>query len=115
MKPFLPSHSVVAVSCGSESEAYFIAGMLNSSPSFAAAAAYIVLHPSPHIMDNIAIPRFKETDIVHKRIAELSRQCHTATGNETRLMALEADLDEAAAEIWGITPTELKAIQNSRP
>ena len=113
LKPSLPSHSVVAVSCSSESEAHFIAGMLNSSPATAAVAAYIVLHPSPHILDNIAIPRFTTRDIVHNRIAELSRKCHEATANGTPLRALEAQVDNAAAEAWGITDAELRSIQNT--
>ena len=112
LKPALPDHTIVAVSCSSESEAYFIAGMLNSSPAYVAVAAYIVLHPSPHIMKNIAVPQFKKTDSDHMRLAKLSRQCHVAA-NEKQLAALEADIDEAAAKIWGITKTELKAIQKA--
>ena len=113
VKPSLPDHTIVAVSCGSESEAYFIAGMLNSSPAHVAVAAYIVLHPSPHIMKNIAIPQFKKTDRVHKLVADLSRQCHAEENNTDRLSALEADVDKAAAKVWGITDTELKAIQKT--
>lgn len=114
VKPSLPSHSVVAVSCGSEREAYFIAGMLNSSPAFVAVAAYIVLHPSPHIMKNIAVPRYKTTDSVHERLANLSRQCHVGAKNKSQLTALEAQVDKAAAEVWSISDAELKAIQNAR-
>ena len=112
VKPSLPDHTIVAVSCSSESEAYFIAGMLNSSPAYVAVAAYIVLHPSPHIMKNIAVPQFKKADSDHIRLAKLSRQCHVAA-NEKQLAELEADIDEAAAKIWGITKTELKAIQKA--
>ena len=112
LKPALPDHTIVAVSCSSESEAYFIAGMLNSSPAYVAVAAYIVLHPSPHIMKNIAVPQFKKADSDHIWLAKLSRQCHVAA-NEEQLAELEADIDEAAAKIWGITKTELKAIQKA--
>ena len=112
VKPSLPDHTIVAVSCSSESEAYFIAGMLNSSPAYVAVAAYIVLHPSPHVMKNIAVPQFKKADSDHTRLAKLSRQCHIAA-NEEQLAALEADIDEVAAKIWGITKTELKAVQKA--
>ena len=112
LKPALPDHTIVAVSCSSESEAYFIAGMLNSSPAYVAVAAYIVLHPSPHIMKNIAVPQFKKADSDHTWLAKLSRQCHVAA-NEKQIAELEADIDEAAAKIWGITKTELKAIQKA--
>ena len=113
VKPSLPDHTVVAVSCSSESEAYFVSGMLNSSPANLAVAAYIVLHPSPHIMKNIAVPLFRKNNRIHKCIAELSRKCHLASNNENRLSSLEAEVDEAVAKIWGITRNELKSIQHA--
>ena len=115
VKPSLPDHTIVAVSCSSEGEAYFITGMLNSSPAYAAIAAYIVLHPSPHIMKNIAVPKFKKTDNIHKRVADLSHQCHIAAKQNCKdqIKELEAEIDEVAAKIWGITDAELKAIQKA--
>ena len=112
VKPSLPDHTIVAVSCDGESEAYFVAGLLNSSPAHVAAAAYIVLHPSPHIMQNIAVPKFKKTDINHTWLAELSRRCHAVAeeNNEDKIAELESEMDEGAARIWAITDTELKAI-----
>ena len=117
VKPSLPDHTIVAVSCGSESEAYFIAALLNSSPVYVAVAAYIVLHPSPHIMKNIAIPQFKKSNGTYTRLVELSRQRHAvATQNDVdKLAELEAEIDEVAAQIWGITDAELKAIRKALP
>ena len=115
VKPSLPDHTIVAVSCGSESEAYFVAGMLNSSPAHVAVAAYIVLHPSPHIMENIAVPRFKKADNNHTRLAELSSQCHAAAkqNRKDQVAELEAEIDEVAARIWGVPNAELQAIQEA--
>ena len=112
-KPSLPDHTIVAVSCGGESEAHFVVGMLNSSPAHAAVAAYIVLHPSPHIMKNIAVPRFRETDDAHARLADLSLQCHDAASGGEETASLEAGIDELAARVWGIGKSELKAIQKA--
>ena len=114
-KSSLPDHTIVSVSCGDESEAFFIAGMLNSSPAHVAAAAYIVLHPSPHIMKNIAVPQFKKRESHHTRLAELSRYCHAEAqhNNGDELVKLEAEIDEVAAKIWGISGNELKAIQKA--
>jgi hypothetical protein len=114
-KPSLPDHTIIAVSCESGTEAYYLAGLLNSSPATVTASAYIVLHPSPHIMQSIAVPRYSRSDSDHARLAELSRQCHevTARNNEDRVAELEAEIDEAAASLWGITAAELKAIQNA--
>ena len=115
VKPSLPDHTIVAVSCSSESEGYFVAGMLNSSPAYVAIAAYIVLHPSPHIMKNIAVPQFKKADSNHTRLAKLSSQCHAAKrkNRQDEVATLEAEIDEVAAGIWGISDVELKAIQKA--
>ena len=62
-------------------------------------------------MQNIAAPHFKKED----RLAELSRQCHAAAkkNNKDKITELEAEIDEVAARIWGITNAELKAIQKA--
>lgn len=112
-KPSLADHTVVAVPLGAEDEAHFVAGLLNSAPVHAAVAAYIVLHPSPHVMQNIAVPKFKRGEADSSIVAELSQRCHAAMakGDATALVALEAQLDVAAAKIWGLTNAELLAIQ----
>ncbi|HPO09606.1 MAG TPA: SAM-dependent DNA methyltransferase, partial [bacterium] len=114
-KPCLPDHTVIAVSCHSANEAHYIAGLLNSSPARIATASYIVLHPSPHVMENIAIPHFEPKKETHKHVATLSRKCHTATakGDLDTVAALEAEIDRAAAELWGIGDAELRGIQDA--
>ncbi|HDR06557.1 MAG TPA: SAM-dependent DNA methyltransferase, partial [Candidatus Coatesbacteria bacterium] len=64
-KPSLPDHTIVAVSCKSGDEAFFVTGLLNSAPATVAVEAYIVLHPSPHVMKNIAVPEFNMSNSVH--------------------------------------------------
>jgi hypothetical protein len=48
-------------------------------------------------------------------LAALSQQAHqlAAAGNEVGLAAIEAQVDEAAAELWGITDKELREIRRS--
>ena len=115
VKPSLPDHTIVAVPCESGNEAHFVAGMLDSSPARAAVAAYIVMHPSPHIMKNIAVPQFKKANNLHARMAKLSKQCHAAAekNDEETISELESEIDGVAAKIWGITNSELKAIQKA--
>ncbi len=114
-KPALPDHTIVAISCETGREAHFITGMLNSSPAQIAATAYIVLHPSPHIMQNISVPKFNKKEKVHQDLSDLSKQCHTAAKNEDKeiVQNLEKEIDKIAAKIWGITDKELKAIQKA--
>jgi hypothetical protein len=89
--------------------------MLNSSPAQSAASGYIVLHPSPHIMEHIGIESFDPKNPTHRRLADLSKACHAATikGDMEQIESLEAEIDKAAAKLWDITDNELKAIQEA--
>ncbi len=114
-KPALPDHTIVAVPCGSKDEAHFICALLNSAPAQVTASGYIVLHPSPHILEHIAIPRFKPRDRTHKLLAKLSAACHSAKSEENAqtLGSLEMQIDAAAADLWNISEVELRAIQSA--
>lgn len=114
-KPSLPDHTIVAVSCSTESEAHFIAALLNSGPAQLAATGYVVLHPSPHILENIAISRFDPKNRTHKTLAALSQRCHEAAAKDLTdtVTKLEAEIDRAAAALWGLTDQELQAIQEA--
>ena len=114
-KPALPDHTIITVPCGSGEEAHYVCALLNSSPAQCAASAYIVLHPSPHIMEHVGIPKFDPSNSTHRHLSDLSASCHAATGKDgaEELKALEAKIDNAAAKLWGITDDELKAIQEA--
>ena len=113
-RAMLPDHKLMMVPCASQQEADFLLGMLNSGPSLLAIHSYVIsTSTSTHVLSNVAVPRFKKADSNHTRLAELSRQCHVAANNEGQLAALEVEIDEAAAKVWGIPNTELEAIQKA--
>ncbi len=115
-RAMLPDHKLMMVACKSRHEADFLCGMLNSSPSLSAIHAYVIsTSTSTHVLSNVAAPQFKDTDRLHTRLAELSRRCHAAAqcAAEQELTALEAEIDQVAATIWGITDAELHAIQDT--
>ena len=114
-KPTVAAHTLVTVECSSREEAYYLCGTLNSSCARLAVQAYIVLHPDPHILEHIRIPRYDPSDPVHRRLSELSEAAHEAAkaGDEQRLWALEAELDQQAAALWGLSEEELREIQRS--
>ncbi|TEU10945.1 MAG: hypothetical protein E3J21_24830 [Anaerolineales bacterium] len=60
-------------------------------------------------------PCFNTADGLHQRLAALSQQALqlAAAGDEAGLAAVEAQVDEAATELWGITDRELKEIRRS--
>ena len=112
----LPDHKLMLVPCTSRQEADFLLGMLNSSPSLLVIRSYVLsTSTSTHVLRNVAVPRFKESDRDHTRLAKLSRRCHgmAERKDEGALTEVEAEIDEMAAQIWGITDAELKAIQET--
>jgi hypothetical protein len=111
----IADHTIIAVACETGQVAHFIAALLNSAPARVAASGYIVLHPSPHILEHIAIPRFKAESKQHSALADLSERCHVAAKKDDPKLvkAIEAQVDKAAARLWGITEGELKSIQEA--
>lgn len=114
-KAVVPDHTLILVDCDSESEAHYLCAVLNSSPARLGVQAYIVLHPDPHILEHIRVPRYAPDDPVHARLADMSRQAHAAAQRDdaAQLREIEEEIDLAAAALWGLTPDELREIQRS--
>jgi SAM-dependent methyltransferase len=115
-RPAIPDHKLMLVACSSAEEAHYVCGMLNSSPAAYVVGAYVIeTQTSTHVLQHVRIPRFDAKSALHRRLAELSQAAHEAAGrNEaTRVAEIEAEVDEAAAELWGITARELTVIQKA--
>ena len=81
---------------------------------------------SAGLLENVRVPRFEPDNAVHQRLADLSRRAHELaaelstdleadkrTRAEQALAEVEAQVDEAAAALWGITPPELAEVQRN--
>jgi hypothetical protein len=70
---------------------------------------YIILHPSPHVLDNIGLPSFNPENNAHKQIARLSKRAHDARvkSKEHKLLQIEKELSTKVAELFGIAPKDL--------
>jgi hypothetical protein len=73
---------------------------------------------STHVLEYVRLPKFDTKDKQHQRLAELSAQAHQLAAEATeraqkRLRTVETEIDEQAAAVWSITPTELRDIQSS--
>jgi len=124
-KTVLPQHIVCIVACRSEIEAHYIASLINSTPFQGGAFAYSQAggksFGTPHILENICIPEFDESNSIQQRLAQLSKQAHELAsaayaGDESALEELrrvEAAIDEAAAKLWGLTAEEPAEIRRS--
>jgi methylase of polypeptide subunit release factors len=111
----IPDHTLVSVSCEGPDEAHYVCSLLASSLYNLAINAYIAMHPSPHVLRNVRVLKFDPANPTHQRLAELSRRAHelAAAGDKKALKAVEAEVDQAAAELWGITAEELAEIRRS--
>jgi len=116
-KVVVAQETVTIAQMNSLLEAHYFTALFNSTPCNLLVCSYSTgkSFAGSHVMNVLAIPSFDKTNNLHTHLAELSRQCHAAAEkNDTdRIAELEAEIDEAAANLWGITATELKAIQNA--
>jgi SAM-dependent methyltransferase len=134
-KIVVPDHTVVFIPCTSREEAHFCCALLNSAPAGLAIASYITLHPSPHVLEHVRLPRFDAQNQRHARLSDLSRLAHTWTARLStassaalgeleqaasgyaqtlrELRAAEAEVDALAAQLWEISDAELRDIQTS--
>jgi hypothetical protein len=120
-KVAIPDHTLVLVGCDEPAEAHYVCGLLASSLYNMAINAYIALHPSPHVLQNVRVPRYDPGKREHQRLATLSQRAHELAprayaGDKEAWAALrlvEAEVDRAAAELWGLTEEELQDIVKS--
>lgn len=109
----IPDQKVIMVAFDEEDEAHYFCALLNSSSAFFLLRGYLVLDASPHVLDHIRIPRWDKSNPIHLKLAELSRRAHflTAVGKDTS--NIEAKIDQIAAQLWGISKTELNNLQEA--
>ena len=115
-KVVCPEHHVMAISLQSQTEAHYICSVLMSAPVQLVVAAYTTTTGiSTHVLENVALPAFKAADPAHIHLADLSERCHhaAAQADAAALAALQADVDQAAAALWGIDGPELDAIRQA--
>ncbi len=114
-RPVIPDHTCVFVSCKKKEEAHYICAVLNSTPARMAIKNYIVLHPDPHVLDNIGIPSFTEKNRIHLKLAHLSEAAHEAAmvGGSSEINRIEEEIDHCAALLWELTDQDVREIQRS--
>ena len=118
-KPVVPQHIVTLVALNSEEEAHFVCAVLNTSPLDYALQSYSQKggksFGTPHVLENLRVPRFDASDTVHCELAALSKEAHAAaaTADAPRVRHLQAQIDALAARLWDLTDEELRDIQES--
>lgn len=115
-KVSFPIETATMVGFNDEDEAYYFCAMLNSAPGRFVAQSYAVhgtgSFGSPHILTNTRIIAFSGQNPVHLELSEKARTAHilVAKNDKKALQELETQIDQLAAQQWGITPEELKEL-----
>src|SRR5699024_9348002 len=82
-KPFVMDSKVLMLECSSMKEAYYVSGILNSPVISSVIDGYAIsTNRGTHILKNIRIPQFDETDPVHVEITEISKELHENRQNQ---------------------------------
>lgn len=118
-KPVIPQHVVTLLAVATEEEAHYCCAVLNSAPFDLAVRSYSQKggksFATPHILKYVRLPTFAKRSQLHGELASLSHAAHdaSATGDAGEVEQMEQRVDELAAELWDIKPTELAEIKNS--
>lgn len=99
----MPEHKLMLLTTETESEAHYVASVLNSEPFDTVVSGYIVDNSvSTHPIANIRIPKFDPADSTHSKLSEFSREAHEATSrqSENSLKKVEREIDRTARKLW---------------
>lgn len=112
----VPDHKSMLVPFDDEHAAHYLCAALNSSPAQFVTLSYAVnIQMDTHILENVRVPKYDNTDQIHLQLANYSQQAHAATtaGDTARVEEIEAEIDQLSKQLWGLTSAELREIQES--
>lgn len=113
-KVIIPDHKLMLVAFQSETEAHYVCATLNSTPARFVVRSYAInIQLGPHLLENIKIPKYDPKNETHQDLSRLSKQCHEKVAAGITVSDLEEQIDELAAELWGLSKEELKEIKDS--
>jgi type II restriction/modification system DNA methylase subunit YeeA len=120
-KVVIPDHTVVMIPLANKDEAYYLAGVLNST-LIAFALQYAVVSS----IENLGIPRFDSSNELHRRISDLSKKAHELArcihaerkpsycmgiNAEEELRRVERELDLVVAQLFGLSEDDLRELE----
>jgi SAM-dependent methyltransferase len=115
-KPILPNEKLMMVACASKNEAHYLCGILNSSPIRLAVRSFFVeTQIAPHVLSQLAIPRFDSKNPLHIELANLSIKAHTLTSKAHYALVsrVEEEVDEAASSVLKLKGKDLVEIKRA--
>jgi type II restriction/modification system DNA methylase subunit YeeA len=127
-KTIIPNVKLMLASVSTPEEAYYLAGVLNSTFVRSIVASYVIeTGISTHILDIIKVPKLDPNNLTQRRIAELSKKAHKLARcihaevkpsycdevvNPLReLEKVEREIDLAVAELFGLSLEDLREFE----
>lgn len=111
-KLYIPNEKIMYVGTDCKEEAYYLCGVLSSSPVKYCVKCY--MNPtsiSAHVLDKLNIPKYDHTNDYHQEIAALCEAGHQAGAPEQRA-ALQSELDRAIGRLYGIPDEAIREINS---
>jgi hypothetical protein len=113
-RPVIPQETCVLIAAESSAEAHYVCAVLNSSVVDFLVRSHSVCggkgFGTPSMLDFIKLRRFDPGDPRHGELAAWSRAAHLAAACHGHPAEIQRRIDELAGELWGLDPSELKAI-----
>lgn len=110
-KLLLPNEKVMYVATDCREEAYYLCGMLSSTPAARCVESY--MNPtsiSAHVLRRLYIPPYDASDRLHREIAALCREGH----GRADISPCLREIDRRAAAIFAARPLEEGGGQNEK-
>lgn len=106
-KSIVPFETTTLIPTDSESEAHYLCAIINSKPvrnfikSFSSAGRGF---GTPSVMEYVGIPKFDPSNLLHKKLAEVSNKCHEfkTEGKVKENEKLEKENDELVNRLFRI-------------
>ena len=111
----IPQHIVSFISLSNETEAHYIAGVMNSTPFRFAVSCFSQpgskSFGTPSILEKARVPKFDPSNRLHTDIAAEAKRLSTGTADVSA--AIYQKLDSLSCGLWKIDEKGLKAIQDA--
>ncbi len=119
-RPVVPQETHAFVAVEARDEAFYVAGLINSTwfnvAARACSQAGAKSFGSPHLLEHLRIPRFDPADPVHRHLSDLAERVHKNVSRQPtgEWAALVAQLDASAARVWRLDPAAWREVQVGR-
>ena len=105
IKPVVSTTVTSFIPTSNKSEAHYLCAILNSEivnnfiKSFSAAGRGF---GTPSVMENLAIPKYNETNGIHRKLAELSEKAHNLVKAGKDIHSIEEEINQYVKKLWNI-------------